>query len=191
MSSEDLVKEYHARYQFRGITVPAVVVLVIAAYASAGGKTDKFPLSSFDNSGCQFVGRSQDCSGKVMTDILAAGKDAIPILISQLTDSDRTKRPIQDGWTYTNSGDVAYIVLISLFTGTDGTFNLPDVPTWKTVMRGCNTAVEGCWREYVRKTGRESIQQAWLKAWTTHKDQIFWDSRSRCFRLTNAEKQKK
>lgn len=126
-----------------------------------------------------------------MSDILAAGKDAIPILISQLTDSDRTKRPIQDGWTYTNAGDVAYIVLISLFTGTDGTFNLPDVPTWKAVMRGCNTAVEGCWREYVRKTGRESIQQAWLKAWTAHKDQIFWDSRSRCFRLANGEKQKK
>ena len=88
-------------------------------------------------------------------------------------------------------GDVAYIVLISLFTSPEGTFNLPDVPTWKAVMRGCNTAVEGCWREYVRKTGRESVQQAWLKAWNTHKDQIFWDSKSRCFRLANGEKHKK
>jgi hypothetical protein len=181
----------HMPYQLCRIVFICWAFLAVAGYASAGGKTDKFPLSSFDNSGCQFVGRSQDCSGKVMTDILAAGKDAIPILISQLTDSDRTKRPIQDGWTYTNSGDVAYIVLISLFTGTDGTFNLPDVPTWKAVMRGCNTGVEGCWREYVRKTGRESIQQAWLKAWTVHKDQIFWDSKSRCFRLANGENQKK
>jgi hypothetical protein len=174
----------------RRICFLALIAIAVAEYAPAEGRTEKFPLSSFDNSGCQFVGRSQDCSGKVMTDILAAGKQAIPVLISQLTDTDRTKRPIQEGWSYTNSGDVAYIVLVSLFTSPEGTFNLPEVPTWKSVMRGCNTGVEGCWREYVRKTGRESVQEAWLKAWNEHKDQIFWDSKSRCFRLAKSEPKK-
>src|SRR5438270_6387454 len=107
----------------RRMILLSVTVFAMAACACPAGRTEKFPLSSFDSSGCQFVGRSQDCSGKVMSDILSGGKSAVPILISQLTDSDRTKRPIQEGWTYTNSGDVAYIVLISLFTSPDGTFN--------------------------------------------------------------------
>src|SRR4051794_20116538 len=115
-------------YQHRRIVFISVVILAMTGYGCAMSRAEKFPLSSFDSSGCQFVGRSQDCSGKVMSDILAAGKSAIPVLIAQLTDSDRTKRPIQEGWTYTNSGDVAYIVLISLFTSPDGKFNLPDVP---------------------------------------------------------------
>jgi hypothetical protein len=158
-----------------------IAFVMLASPAPA--KTNKFPLASFDNTGCRLKGRSQDCPSKVMTEILAKGKDSIPILISQLTDSGRTRKPVEDQWSYTDSGDVAYIVLISLFTNPDGTFNLPDVPTWKTVMKGCNTAVEGCWREYIEKNGRESVQQAWLKAWNLHKDQIAWNPKERCFRV--------
>lgn len=118
-----------------------------------------------------------------MKEILGKGKGSIPVLISQLTDSERTKTPIEDQWTYTDSGDVAYIVLISLFTTPDGAFNLPDVPTWKAVIRGCDTAVEGCWREYIRKNGRESVQQAWMKAWKLNKKKISWDAKAKCFRV--------
>ena len=41
-------------------------------------------------------GRVQDCSGTVMQQILADGKNAIPILISQLTETARTKKQIED-----------------------------------------------------------------------------------------------
>jgi hypothetical protein len=126
----------------------------------------KFPLSHFDNNGCQAKGRVQDCSGKVMQEILAGGKGSIPILISQLTDTTRRQEPIEDYWSYTSSGDIAYIVLTDLFTDADSkTFNMPDVPDWTTVMKGCSSSAESCWRQYVRKHGRKSVQQAWLNAW--------------------------
>ena len=168
-----------------------VSVAAIVAYSPAEAKSAKFPLASYDNTGCRFKARSQDCPNQVMKDILAKGKDSIPILISQLTDSERTKKPIEDQWSYTDSGDVAYIVLISLFTTHDGDFNLPDVPTWKAVIKGCNSSVEGCWREYVKKNGRESVQQAWMKAWNLHKDQIHWDARERCFQVAGVGRKRK
>lgn len=165
-----------------------ITFLVFTAIcASAQGKTQKFSLSAYDNTGCRFKARSQDCPTKVMQDILARGKDAVPVLISQLTDPARTKAPIEDGWSYTESGDVAYIVLISLFTDRDGNFSLPDVPTWKAVMHGCNANVEGCWREYTKKNGRQSVQQAWMKAWNLHKGEIAWDAKERYFRSSKAE----
>ncbi len=160
-----------------------IFISVVFVAAELRAKTHKFPLASFDNTGCQSKARSQDCPNKVMAEILMKGKDSIPILISQLTDSEQTKKPIEAQWSYTESGDVAYIVLISLFTTPKGDFNLPDVPTWKNVIRGCNTSVEGCWREYLRKHGRERVQRAWLHAWKLHKDQISWDPKEKCFRV--------
>lgn len=167
-----------------------VFTTAIITYSPAEAKSAKFPLASFENTNCHLKGRSQDCPGKVMTEILKKGKDAVPILISQLTDSERTKKPIEDQWSYTDAGDVAYIVLISLFTTHDGDFNLPDVPTWNTVIRGCNTSVEGCWREYIAKNGRANVQQAWMKAWNQHKNQISWDPRERCFRMAGLKSER-
>ena len=144
----------------------------------------KFPLSKFDNYGCQAKGRVQDCSGKVIQKILAGGQASIPILISQLTDTARTATPIEDYWSYTSSGDIAYIVLTDLFTDADSTFTMPGVPNWTTVSNGCDTTAEGCWREYLQKHGRKSIQQTWLHAWNLWKDQINWDPTARCFRIS-------
>jgi hypothetical protein len=47
----------------------------------------KYPLTKFNNEGCMAKGRVQDCSGSVMRQILADGKNAIPVLISQLTET--------------------------------------------------------------------------------------------------------
>jgi hypothetical protein len=151
-----------------------------ASHESGHAHAGKFPLSSFDRTDCRLKARFQECSNKVMTDILAEGKNAIPILISQLTDTGTTQKPIEPDWSYTDSGDAAYFILI---TNGDGTFNLPDVPTWQTVINGCTTGVEGCWREYVSKNGRQSVQQAWMKAWSLNKDKISWDAKEKCFRV--------
>jgi len=43
-------------------------------------------------------GRVQDCSGTVMQKILADGQNGIPVLISQLTETARTKYQIADYW---------------------------------------------------------------------------------------------
>ncbi len=148
-------------------------------------ETAKYPLTQFDNEGCMAKGRVQDCSGAVMQQILGDGKNAIPILISQLTETARTKKQIADYWGDTRSGDVAFVVLNDLFTDSDLiTFGMPGVPDWSTVQKGCNGAAQVCWEEYVRKHGRVSVKQAWQRAWNLHKDYIHWDAKARCFRIS-------
>ena len=148
-------------------------------------KQRKFPLAQFDNYGCEDKGRVQDCSGKVMQGILEGGKNSIPVLISQLTETTQTQKPIATYWGYTNTGDIAYMVLTDLFSEADSeTSNIPGVPDWTTVQRGCHNAAETCWREYLRKHGRKSVQESWLRAWRLWKDQVYWEPTARCFRVS-------
>ncbi len=158
-------------------------LMIQSAYTQA--KRAKFPLTEFDNYGCMAKGRVQDCSGKVMQQILADGKDAIPILISQLTETAIAKNQIADYWGDTRSGDVAFVVLNDLFTDTDlHTFGMNGVPDWSTVQKGCNKSAHACWDEYLRKHGRMSVRQAWQRAWNLRKGQIYWDAKARCFRVS-------
>ena len=139
-------------------------------------KRAKYSLTQFDNSGCMAKGRVQDCSsGTVMQQILADGKNAIPILISQLTETAKTKNEIADYWGDTRSGDVAFVVLNDLFTDDDlQTFGMPGVP---------NSAAQACWDEYLRKHGRMPVKQAWQRAWNLDKNEIYWDAKARCFQV--------
>jgi hypothetical protein len=164
-----------------------IVLLLLVGLAAAGAQNHqrKFPLAKFDNYGCQAKGRVQDCSGKVMLEVLAGGKGSIPVLISQLTDTARTKEPIEDYWNFTNSGDIAYILLTDLFTDAGlKTFNMPGVPDWTTISKGCDSTAESCWREYLRKHGRKSVQQSWLRAWRLSKDEVYWEPAAQCFRIS-------
>ena len=119
-----------------------------------------------------------------MQQILADGKKAIPALISQLTETTITRNQIADYWSGTRAGDVAFVVLIDLFTDTDlHTFGMPGVPDWSVVQKGCRDGAEACWNRYLGKHGRMSVRQAWQRAWDLHKDQIQWDGKAQCFRL--------
>ena len=83
-----------------------------------------------------------------MQQTLADGKDAIPILISQLTETAVAENQIADYWSGSRSGDVAFVVLNDLFTDADlHTFQMPGVPDWSAVQKGCNSAAETCWNE--------------------------------------------
>ena len=174
----------------RNVIAQIALILFTTCFLSqsalAQSKRAKYALSQFDNYGCMAKGRVQDCSsGKVMQQILADGKDAIPILISQLTEAAITKNQIADYWSGTRSGDVAFVVLNDLFTDTDlHTFGMPRVPDWATVQKGCNRASQTCWDEYLRKHGRMSVRQAWQRAWGLHKGQIHWDAKAQCFRVS-------
>jgi hypothetical protein len=173
------------RKRFPQTVLAVCVALAVAQAGHTQSKLAKYALTQFDNYGCRAKGRVQDCSGKVMREILADGKDAIPILISQLTETTRTKEQIADYWGDTRSGDVAYVVLTDLFTNSDGqTFEMPGVPDWPTVMKACDKTAQGCWDEYLRKHGRVSVKQAWQRAWDLRKDQIYWESTARCFRVS-------
>jgi len=167
----------------------ASLLCLLAATTQLGQpqvKRTRYALTKFGNEGCMAKGRVQDCSGSaVMRQILTDGKDAIPILISQLTERTPTETEIADYWFGTESGDVAYIVLTDLFTMPDEEKSqMPAVPDWTTVRKGCNTTAQSCWELYLRKHGRASVQRAWSSAWNLHKGQVHWDSKARCFRLS-------
>jgi hypothetical protein len=174
-------------------------IILIAVFLSSGGlvhstmagqsarsKLKTYPLWDFDERGhtCRAKGRLQDrgyCSSRLMDQIVADGKDAIPILISQLTDARPTKEPIYDFWALTTAGDIAYFILSNLFTDANWTtFNMPGL---ESLNDKCDSYAQECWRRFLKKHGRKFVQDQWLAAWNKNKDRIYWDQQARCFRL--------
>lgn len=156
----------------------------VPASASHATRVKKFPLWKFDENGCRAKGRLQDkeyCSSRMMDQIIAAGKDAIPVLISQIIESRPLKRPIYDYWSFNTTGDLAFFILNDLFLDSDWkTFNLPGVESpWE----GCKDAAENCWTSFLKRRGRKFLQEQWQKAWEANKTRIYWDEKARCFRL--------
>jgi hypothetical protein len=177
-------------------TVLAFSIAIVIAHSTlaipiTGGQTaeqtpKRFELWEFDEAEgtCRAKGRLQDkeyCASKMVDQIVAQGKTAIPILISQITDSRRTPRAIYDYWDYTTAGDVATFLLNDLFTDSDWkTFNMPGL---EGLRDKCEDPSWVCWHRFVRKHGRIFIQSQWLAAWNANKDRVYWSAEARCFRL--------
>jgi hypothetical protein len=124
-----------------------------------------------------------------MNQIVADGKGAIPILISQLRETRPTKEPIYDHWALTASGDIAYFILNDLFTDADWkTFNMPGLE--RLYDKDCHSYAEDCWRTFLKKHVRKFVQDQWLAAWSKNKDLIYWDDKARCYRVFSQPKQK-
>jgi hypothetical protein len=156
-------------------------------------KPKAYALLDFDEQGgtCRAKGRLQDlgyCDSNLMNQIVADGKDAIPVLISQLRDTRPTKKPIYDYWSPTTAGDIAFFILHDLFTDADWkSFTMPGL---ELPFDNCGSYAEDCWQKFLKKHGRKFVQDQWLAAWKKNKERIYWDDKSRCFRLssqTNAE----
>jgi|ERR1700686_4113422 len=174
-------------------------VFSIAAYFAFGGfagatfagqsgqpRPKAYPLWAFDEFGhtCRAKGRLQDrdyCASHLMDQIISDGKDAIPVLISQLRDTRPTKEPIYDYWARTTAGDIAYFILNDLFTDSDWkTFNMPGL---ESLNDKCHSYAEDCWQMFLKKHGRKFVQDQWLAAWKKNKDRVYWNEEARCFRL--------
>ncbi|MBS1851032.1 MAG: hypothetical protein JST79_08990 [Acidobacteria bacterium] len=163
------------------------IILLLQASAFAQVKDAKsFPLWNFDEreGTCRAKGRLQDigyCSSKTMDQILARGKDAIPILISQITDTRPTRKPIYDFWPEMTVGDVAAFILSDLFLDADWvTFNMPGL---EALHDDCKDPAWVCWDRFLQKHGRKFVQSQWQAAWEKNKDNIYWDAKARCFRV--------
>jgi hypothetical protein len=114
--------------------------------------------------------------------IVAQGKNAVPVLISQLTDARELKEPIFDFWNRMTVGDVANAVLESLFTDSDWkTFNMPGL---ESIRPKCAGSAAACWQMVLKRHGRKFVQDQWLAAWNKNKDRVYWDAKARCFRLS-------
>jgi hypothetical protein len=165
----------------------ATFVIPSAANQTTGQTPKTFALWKFDEAEgtCRAKGRLQDkeyCDSRMVDQVVAQGKAAIPILISQITDSRETPRPIYDFWDYTNAGDVATFLLNDLFTDSDWkTFNMPGL---EGLREKCDGPSWVCWHTFVKKHGRTFIQKQWLAAWSANKDRVYWSAEARCFRLS-------
>ena len=77
-----------------------------------------YALYTWSNMTCRAKGRFQDreyCSSAVIDRIVADGKPAIPVLISQITDSRLIREPVYDFWPQIRAGELAYFILHDLF----------------------------------------------------------------------------
>jgi hypothetical protein len=118
-----------------------------------------------------------------MDRIVADGKDAIPVLILQLTRSRPTKEPIYDYWNLTTEGDIAYFILMDLFTEPNGTFQMPGLESIRLSCKDIDS--EACWRGILKKRGRKFVREQWFTVWDRNKELIYWDETARCFHLSS------
>ena len=132
---------------------------------------------------CRFKGRFQDqeyCSSKAIDQIIADGKESIPKLISQITDNRWIKEPVYDYWPQIRAGELAVFILNDLFL--DDTWQHRTMPDLFDAKK-CDESASVCWERFRKNHSLANIQRHWMNFWMTNKDNIYWDNKSRCFRL--------
>ena len=122
----------------------------------------------------------------MIEELLGHDKESIPYLISKLDDETKINGHVVHYWHQAHVGDVALIILSDFFT--DSTWQSTTIPGvgWDEFLeRGDNRNLTGeqVLRNYIAKHGRSVIKKRWLQIWETHKDQIWWDGKDRCFKL--------
>jgi hypothetical protein len=176
----------------------AILLLLLshlsAAQSAQSGKqtvspkhTKTYQLKSWKNVTCGAKGRFQDreyCASKVIDQIVADGKAAIPILISQITDNHLIKEQVINYWPQLRAGELALFILENLFL--DDTWKHETMPDLFND-RKCDEGGYVCWEQFRKRYSLADIQKRWTVFWTANQDNIFWDDKSRCFRLKNQE----
>jgi hypothetical protein len=146
-----------------------------------------YPLRSWKNISCGYKGRFQDreyCSSKVIDQIIADGKGAIPILIAQISDGHWIKEPVYDYWPRIRTGELAVFILKDLFL--DDTWKYRTMPDLFPYVK-CEEASWVCWEGFRKRHSLADIKRHWMNFWLANKQNIYWDSKSRCFRTTTTQ----
>ena len=135
-------------------------------------------------------GRVQDTEYKqlhVVERLIAYGKESVPYLISKLDDETKIAGHVVDYWHDVRVGDVALIILTDFFT--DSTWQRTTISGvgWdKFLERGDDTSLTGeqLLRNYISKHGRTKIKARWQQIWQKYRNEIEWDEKERCFKVT-------
>jgi TonB family protein len=134
---------------------------------------------------CRSKGRFQDrdyCSSAVIDQIVADGKSAIPILISQITDPRWIDEPVYDYWPRIRTGELTYFILGDLFL--DDTWQKSTMPALFPA-QNCNEAAWVCWEQFRKTHSLKELQARWIEFWKANQSRIYWDGKARCFRLSD------
>jgi hypothetical protein len=121
-----------------------------------------------------------------MEEIIAAGPEAVPVLIGMISDTRmaRTQEPIICFWPSMAIGDIAFCTLTDLFT--DSTYAKTTVPGagWDEMLgpAGSRPAWDQL-HDFIKKHGRTNLQSKWRKLWNRYRTEMYWDAKERCFKL--------
>jgi hypothetical protein len=117
--------------------------------------------------------------------LIAAGNEVIPFLIGKLDSESAYAEPILDYWPEMQEGDVAFIVLASLFTNPRNETSLPELCWDRALGREPDSRLSS--REllvsYIATHGRSAVKETWTTVWVQHADNIYWDEEQRFFRV--------
>jgi hypothetical protein len=176
----------------RSRPIPALVlplILLSEALPKSGqtvpARAKTYPLSAWSNITCRAKGRFQDrgyCASAVIDQIVADGKSAIPVLISQITDSRWIAEPVYDFWPRIRTGELAHFILSDLFL--DDTWQKSTMPALFPQEK-CDEPSWVCWEKFRRTHSLKELQTRWSSFWKANQDKIYWDGKARCFRLSD------
>jgi hypothetical protein len=179
--------------RFCAVSVCLLLILTALAPRYAARQTPSvhktYALSTWSNVGCRAKGRFQDrdyCGSEVIDQIVADGKSSIPVLISQITDSRWIAEPVYDYWPRIRAGELAYFILLDLFL--DDTWTKRTMPElYADPAFGNDEPAWNGWARFRKKHSLADLQAHWRTFWQAHKEEIFWDEKCRCFRLSPAK----
>jgi hypothetical protein len=119
-----------------------------------------------------------------MDQIVADGKSAIPVLISQITDARWIAEPVYDFWPRIRTGELAYFILSDLFL--DDTWQKRTMPALFP-QPDCDEPSWVCWGKFRETHSLKQLQARWMEFWKANRDKIYWDGKARCFRLSGTK----
>jgi hypothetical protein len=131
-------------------------------------------------------GRIQDKENNpklpVIDQLIAAGPDAIPFLVSKLEDSTVIRTKVLDSWPRVCVGDVAWFILYDFFTDKNLVSMLPD-PGLFAIVGGEDQGQPGwkSWASIVRKSGRAGIRKGVEAILKPYQGKFLWNPVERCF----------
>lgn len=120
--------------------------------------------------------------------ILAMGKDAIPFLIDRLSSKREYKHPPMDLYPRLSEGDLAYIILVDLFSDASehqGT-TVPEL-CWNNLLEASKYPGVPAWQlldQFHKSHTPQQLQDRWSEMWKSRSDQIVWDQSQLFYRIT-------
>jgi hypothetical protein len=107
-----------------------------------------------------------------MDQIVHDGKSAIPVLISQITDSRWIREPVYDFWPRIRTGELAYFILDDLFL--DDSWQKRTMPLL-VPSQHCDQPSWICWEAFRRTHTLKALQVRWMEFWKKNLDKIYWE----------------
>lgn len=105
-------------------------------------------------------------------------------LVGLLDDPSPARAGVIDFWTETTVGDLAFIVLVDLFTLPDGESSTLSDASWESMLAPIDTTLsaEEQLRAFDARFGRAELRRRWQAILDARIDRLVWDSSAKVIR---------